>query len=178
MRLSNHRRLSITQRRKRQPQLCFSVTLEKQEVIVNSDQQAKLPRFYLATSTATKATGLYYNYYNYIMKKVLLGPAPLYKRHQETEVLWGPIIPIQLQRHMLSYRKPHQAAIGPPRKTGKAIASCGREPTPQSEFLCVHELSCRSVAFLEPVKPPQLWRVSKKQIKTGLIWIYFPSAAT
>ena len=35
LRLSNHRRLSVTQWRKRQPQLCFSVTLEKQEVIVN-----------------------------------------------------------------------------------------------------------------------------------------------
>lgn len=50
-------------------------------------------RFYFTTPAATKTTGLYFNYYNYIMQQVLIDAAPLHKRHQEAEALWGPIIP-------------------------------------------------------------------------------------
>lgn len=67
LRLGNHGGLPITQRRKRQTQLCFSISLEKQEVKKIKNRRLSHPRFYFTTSASTKATGLSFHYYNHIM---------------------------------------------------------------------------------------------------------------
>lgn len=145
LRLGNHGGLPITQRRKRQTQLCFSITLEKQEVKVNKNRrlshpdftsQLQLPRrplvflFIITMTLCSKSCILFFC----IKDTKRLKPSSVQSFHPTAKA------------HAV-VQKASSGSNRSPEENKQSNACCGQEPAEQSEFLCVIQSSC---AYLEP----------------------------